>query len=106
MYRIGFIASNVCVTSLSKRITSKFLPLQANRFLSNDTYVGDLIEGKKHGKGKWVMENGAIYEGNFMNDMRYGVGKNTHPSGIVYEGEWKEDKPHGQGKLILSLIHI
>mmetsp|Transcript_7271 Transcript_7271/g.7123 ORF Transcript_7271/g.7123 Transcript_7271/m.7123 type:complete len:180 (-) Transcript_7271:384-923(-) len=40
-------------------------------------YFGELSEGKRHGKGRNLWENGDIYEGQWENDTQTGSGKNT-----------------------------
>ena len=37
-------------------------------FLDNSIYEGDLVNGKKEGKGILKFKDGTIYEGNFIND--------------------------------------
>lgn len=96
--------------SVEKTITEK-----------NGTYTGQRINGKKQGNGKYVWNNGAIYdgefsdnningkgkltipdkgtyEGNFINGKKDGQGTITFSNGDIYTGEWKEDKMSGQGQ--------
>ncbi len=96
--------------SVEKTITEK-----------NGTYTGQRINGKKQGTGKYVWNNGAIYEGefsdnningkgkltipdkgtyegNFINGKKDGQGTITFSNGDIYTGEWKEDKMSGQGQ--------
>lgn len=35
---------------------------------------GDLLEGKKHGKGKFTGKGGSIYEGNWVEGLPEGCG--------------------------------
>ncbi len=41
------------------------------------TFIGNLRNGKMHGKGKAIFSNGNIYLGNFKQDMKHGYGKLT-----------------------------
>jgi len=41
-------------------------------------------EGKKHGYGKCMQEDGSIYEGFWENDIPHGYGRNIFSEGIAY----------------------
>ena len=45
-------------------------------------YVGDTMEGKRHGRGRCTYDNGDVYIGTYMNDSRHGK---TH---IIYNGRF------------------
>jgi uncharacterized caspase-like protein len=89
-------------------------------------YIGDLVGGKRHGKGKAVYSCGAWYDGDWKEDKwhgkgtqhgktddgvtftyvgdfvdgnSHGKGKITWENGTQYEGDWKDDKFHGTGTL-------
>jgi len=55
-------------------------------------YTGEIVNGKAHGKGESVYENGASYVGEYQNGNFHGYGKCTFPYGDVYEGYWKDGK--------------
>jgi len=44
-----------------------------------------------------VHSNGDTYIGEFLNNKAHGFGKYSQKSGEVYEGQWKLDKPNGKG---------
>ncbi len=67
---------------------------------SEAEYVGDLEDGKPHGKGSITYENGDIYDGEWKEGLKEGKGTLTSPDGGKYEGEWKNDKMEGQGTYI------
>jgi hypothetical protein len=67
---------------------------------TNGAYTGQWQDGKRHGKGVMVWDDGDIYDGDFMFDKRHGRGKYTYTSGNVYEGMWAEDKKDGEGKFL------
>ncbi len=71
------------------------------RVFSDGKYDGELRNGKRHGSGNFLWENGDCYDGDWQNDMRHGTGIYQSSDGRVYKGEWKEDKKHGKGKLVL-----
>ena len=55
-----------------------------------------------NGTGKYIYENGYIYEGNFKDGLRSGLGKLSAPNGDVYDGMWENDQFHGQGTYVWS----
>ena len=61
-------------------------------------YNGDILNGKKEGKGKLEYKDGTIYEGDFKNDVYEGNGKLIFPNGRKYEGEFHDGKIKGKGK--------
>jgi hypothetical protein len=63
-------------------------------------YVGDYVDDRQTGKGKYTWFNGDVYEGDFVDGMRTGKGKLTWANGDVYEGDWVDGKRTGKGKLI------
>ena len=92
---------------------------------NNGEYIGERINGKKQGKGKFVWNDGTIYEGDFeeddingkgkliynnketyegdfINSSREGKGIFTFKNGDKYEGEWKLDKMTGKGTYIFA----
>jgi len=65
---------------------------------NGDVYEGDWVDSKKHGKGKYIWVSGEIYEGGYVDNKRTGKGKFTWASGEIYEGDWVDDKRNGKGK--------
>jgi hypothetical protein len=81
-------------------------------------YVGELQDGKPHGKGAMVLrEQWSFYKGMWKNGLYHGVGnlmlkryKKAYKIDLgrditqrmrnIYEGEWKNGEKHGNGKLI------
>ena len=68
------------------------------RYDDGRVYVGHVVNGKHHGKGKLTWPSGDTYEGDFVNDIIQGKGKYTFASGTVFEGEWRDGKRTGWGK--------
>ncbi len=62
-------------------------------------YIGDIVNGKRHGKGTMTWPEGRKYIGEWENDKVHGWGINTMPNGRKYEGEQDHDIPEGQGTL-------
>lgn len=64
---------------------------------SNGYYVGDLIENKRTGRGKYVWNNGNCYEGCWKDDLKHGLGEFTWSNGDKYFGMYQNDYRHGKG---------
>jgi len=56
--------------------------------LHGDLYEGEYMNDKKNGKGVYLWKNGAKYTGSFENDYRHGYGEMTWNDGRFYKGEW------------------
>lgn len=61
------------------------------------SYLGETIDGKRHGEGTWVRPDGTKYKGQWENDRPHGQGSIIWPDGKKYTGQWKNGKRHGQG---------
>ena len=74
------------------------------RFILNDgtIYEGEFSGDKLNGKGKMVWKNGGLYEGDYLDGKRHGFGKFKWPNGDIYEGEFKDGNLDGIGKMILK----
>lgn len=66
-------------------------------YYDNAKYVGEGVNGKRHGLGVTEFTNGQKYVGEFLNDKRHGRGTFTWPDGSKYVGEWLDGKRHGSG---------
>ena len=67
-------------------------------FENNTKYEGDILNGKKEGKGILEYEDGTKYEGDFKNDQFDGIGIFKFPNGRKYEGDFHDGKVQGKGK--------
>ena len=55
-------------------------------------YTGGMLNGMKHGTGKFIMQDGRTYSGEFINDMCNGYGVMTDTQGnIMAKGIWKDN---------------
>ena len=62
-------------------------------------YEGEILKGKKNGKGKEYEYGYLDYEGEYLNGKRNGKGKEYFTDGrIKFEGEYLNGKRHGKGK--------
>ena len=56
-------------------------------------YVGDFLNGQKHGNGTLFWRDGIYYEGQFLNNQRHGFGTQYGANGkVVFEGKWMNDR--------------
>ncbi|MBF0426980.1 MAG: SUMF1/EgtB/PvdO family nonheme iron enzyme [Magnetococcales bacterium] len=67
---------------------------------SGGRYEGELLNGKRHGKGTFTWPDGASYTGDYRQDERTGAGVFTWPNGSRYEGQFVAGKRHGKGTFI------
>ena len=61
-------------------------------------YIGDFVNGLRHGNGKIVYDCGKVYEGEWENDKKTGYGTITFQNKNTYTGMFLRDKKHGKGK--------
>ena len=76
--------------------------VRANFEASNNgyIYIGQLVEGKKEGKGIIKNPNGdVIYDGFFRNDLYEGEGILKLDNGLIYSGNFLKGKRNGRGNL-------
>lgn len=64
-------------------------------------YIGEVSNGKRHGKGALIFPDGRKFEGTWANHELNGQGTATFPSGLKYSGEYIDDIPNGHGTLTL-----
>jgi len=64
---------------------------------TSERYVGDLVDGKRHGYGTSETLDGGTQTGNWMNDKPEGFSIASYLAGSKYVGEWKENEWHGKG---------
>ena len=62
-----------------------------------DKYEGEIIDGKKEGKGKFTYKNGCVYEGFFKNNKKEGKGIFYYTNGDRYKGQFEKGFYQGDG---------
>ncbi len=66
----------------------------------NGTYTGEVVNGVREGKGKFVMNNGAVAYGEWVNDFMHGEGIYRSFNGeVIYEGNFVNGDMEGPGVL-------
>ena len=82
----------------NQKANSMILNDSTEIFENGEYYIGQSLNGKKHGKGIIFDKNGnIIYEGDFVNGEKEGNGKYYYKNGEYYDGPWIKDKKHGKG---------
>ncbi len=71
--------------------------IQREAYPEGNEYVGDLVDGIKHGHGKQTDADGGKYEGEWKDGYMHGQGTEIRASGDKYVGEWKGGNMNGQG---------
>ncbi|XP_063090217.1 radial spoke head 10 homolog B isoform X1 [Cavia porcellus] len=67
-----------------KRILNSQYPLR-------NEYIGEFVNGCRHGRGKFYYASGAVYEGEWVCNKKHGMGRFTFKNGRVYEGLFSND---------------
>ena len=93
---------------MSKISTSQLFETEGTRIIKNQNkiYLGQVINKKKHGKGRFfiilgiaVYRDGRIYEGQFYENQKSGYGCELYGNGNLYIGYFSQNKKHGKGSL-------
>ena len=71
-----------------------------------EKYIGEWLECKAHGFGKFYYNHSLRYEGNWHNGTRHGTGRLicTGDPFTEYIGEWQNDMKYGYGELSINGI--
>ena len=75
------------------------LPKTVQTYSTGDIYEGEMLRGKRHGRGLYTWTTGNSFQGQWQAGRRLGRGVFKWFSGDVYEGEWRDDKQNGVGVL-------
>ncbi|XP_045731776.1 radial spoke head 10 homolog B-like [Mirounga angustirostris] len=67
-----------------KRIPNSQYPLR-------NEYIGEFVNGYRHGHGKFYYASGAVYEGEWVSNKKHGMGRLTFKNGRVYDGSFSND---------------
>lgn len=54
-------------------------------------YVGELLNGVRHGHGDYFFPNGATYSGGWFNNAKHGDAQMSLPNGAVVNQRWNMD---------------
>ena len=94
---------------VEKETTSKgFTGYSEHIWPSGTRYVGNWVDGKVSGKGKFYYTSGETYEGYFKDHKSFGDGIYTWPNGMIYEGPFSDQYCglFGTGECIFKVLVI
>ena len=66
-------------------------------YVDGEKYIGEMINGKKNGKGILTSKINGTYEGLFRNGLPNGLGQASFPNGDNYVGDFKDGLMDGGG---------
>jgi len=72
-------------------------PVERKTYSDGAVYVGQLKDGKRHGKGKCTFASGNYYDGDWKDDCENGKGFFSWTSGDTFEGDFVSNKRNGKG---------
>ncbi len=81
-----------------------FSDLESILFEDGSIYLGQVLNGKRHGIGILNFANGDKYFGEFIEGDKDGIGTYIFANGIKYTGEFKKDIFTGVGTIISNEI--
>ncbi len=64
---------------------------------NGDRFEGQMVDGRRVGKGRFTWANGAYYDGDWVNDIATGRAEIGFSNGDRYVGEVTQGVPNGQG---------
>ena len=80
---------------------SKEFQINANKnqelIYESGRYIGQVLNGKREGKGIYYLYNGERYDGDWKNDKKEGKGIYYFSEGYIYKGDFKNDYCEGKG---------
>ena len=90
------------ISSTNESILNNEIKYVEGLRINNAIYTGEILNGKRHGKGTQIWDEGAKYEGEWQNNKANGYGIFYHTDGDVYKGYWVNDQANGEGVYISS----
>ena len=91
-------AQNTVKTTEAKAPQSSASQPNTINYPNGSLYVGEIKNGKRHGKGKFTYPSGNTYEGQFKDDAFCGQGIYRRTDGSYYTGEFADNTYNGKGE--------
>lgn len=66
--------------------------LPGTQFNTRNSYIGQFVNGMKHGKGTFQYADGAKYEGEWYEDMKHGQAEFIQRTGETYIGKFENNR--------------
>ena len=82
--------------------TSKLTGQVHYKWDNGDVFDGQMLDGKRNGKGRFVWASGQSYDGDWRDDVAVGEGAMVFVNGDRFQGQVKDGKPDGRGKMQFS----
>mmetsp|Transcript_42777 Transcript_42777/g.100281 ORF Transcript_42777/g.100281 Transcript_42777/m.100281 type:complete len:300 (-) Transcript_42777:46-945(-) len=82
-----------------RRQSRKSADMQVMDYKDGSTYVGEILDGLRHGHGIWVTST-TRYEGAWVDDKPHGQGQQQWHDGRVYTGQFHQGTFAGDGEMI------
>ena len=72
------------------------------KYIDGGEYTGDMVDGVRHGHGRFVSDMDDCYVGSWLSDVYHGYGVYEDGSkGSSYLGMWEDGLRHGPGTVVL-----
>lgn len=65
---------------------------------NGDVFDGQMLDGRRNGKGRMVWASGQSYDGDWRDDVAVGEGALAHVNGDRYQGQVRDGTPEGRGR--------
>mmetsp|Transcript_29688 Transcript_29688/g.88817 ORF Transcript_29688/g.88817 Transcript_29688/m.88817 type:complete len:524 (-) Transcript_29688:61-1632(-) len=69
----------------------------ATNFVQHNKYIGQFVDGKRHGTGTFQYASGATYVGEWADDKKHGDAVYTSETGTVFSGKFVNDRKAASG---------
>lgn len=80
-------------------IMPKYYKFSAIKIGKGSFYIGQIDKhNSPNGIGRYIQQDGSIFEGQFVDGEQSGWGREIYPGGRYYVGWWKNGDYHGFGK--------
>ncbi|XP_056392006.1 radial spoke head 10 homolog B [Hyla sarda] len=66
--------------------------VSGSQYSLRNEYIGNFVNGARHGQGQFYYANGAMYDGQWENNKKHGIGKFIFKNGRIYIGDFVEDQ--------------
>ena len=87
----------VFATSLVSQAAEQTIEQKDVVMENGDSYVGEMLNGFRHGQGVYTWKDGRGYQGQFVSGKRAGSGALNWPNGNSYNGTFSDNLMHGTG---------
>ncbi|KAM4820781.1 radial spoke head 10 homolog B [Thomomys bottae] len=65
--------------------------IPCSQYTMRNEYIGEFLDGCRHGQGKFFYASGAVFEGEWICNKKHGPGRLTLKNGHMFEGLFSND---------------